>query len=385
MIPYGKQHIDQDDINAITDVLNSDFLTQGPQVPLFEQALCNYTQAQHAVAVNSATSALHIACSALELNKGDYLWTSPITFSASANCGIYCGAKIDFVDIDPVTYNICPIALANKLKQAKKEKALPKIVVVVHLSGQSCDMEAIHTLSEQYGFHIIEDAAHAIGGKYQQKPIGCCNYSDITIFSFHPVKIITTAEGGAALTNKADLAEKLTLLRSHCITRDSKQMHREPDGPWYYEQIGLGYNYRMTEIQAALGISQLRHIDKWVEQRHTLAEAYNRQLKDLALQLPKQTEGNYSSFHLYIIRLKLEVLKKNKKTIFNELQQAGIGVNLHYIPVYKHPFYQELGFDYAYCKEAEKYYVEAMSLPLFPSLTVEQQSYIVTTLKEIIK
>jgi len=384
MIPYGRQCIDQKDIDAVVDVLESDFLTQGPQVPAFESALCHYTGADRAIAVNSATSALHIACLALDLSKGDWLWTSPITFVASANCGLYCGAKVDFIDIDPTSYNLCPMALEKKHKKAKEKNKLPKVIVVVHLSGQSCDMKSIHALSKQYGFRIIEDASHAIGGRYQEQKIGSCYYSDITVFSFHPVKIITTAEGGIALTNNSDLAEKMVLLRSHGITRTPQDMRHEPDGPWYYEQIDLGYNYRMTDIQAALGCSQLKHIDKWVKKRHLLAENYNQLLKNLPIQLPAQSKETFSSCHLYIIRLQLDRLKKTKKSIFEELQQAGIGINLHYIPIYKQPFYQDLGFDKSYCTEAENFYKEAMSIPLHPSLSETEQAYIVKTIREII-
>ncbi len=254
MIPYGKQEITQADIDAVVEVLKSDFLTQGPMVPKFEQSVADHVGANHAVAVNSATSALHVACMALGLEQGDWLWTSPITFVASANCGLYCGAQVDFVDIDPQTYNLCPVALKSKLEHAKRENRLPKVVVAVHLCGQPCNMQGIGALAKEYGFKVIEDASHAIGGKYQGEFIGNSRYSDITVFSFHPVKIVTTAEGGMAVTNDDELAEKMNLLRSHGITRDPALMTREPDGPWYYQQVGLGYNYRMTELQAALGV-----------------------------------------------------------------------------------------------------------------------------------
>lgn len=385
MIPYGKQNINQQDIDAVVDVLQSDFITQGPCVQQFEQALCQYTGAQYATAVNSATSALHIACRALGLSANDRLWTSPITFVASANCGLYCGATIDFVDIDPQSYNLCPQQLARKLEQAKQENKLPKILVPVHLSGQSCDMQAIRELADEYNFYIIEDASHAIGGRYQKQTIGACQYSDITVFSFHPVKIITTGEGGCALTNHPELAEKLTLLKSHGITRDPQKMTNDADGPWYYEQIDLGYNYRMTDLQAALGISQLTRIDPFIAQRKQVAERYNTWLADSPITRPHCHKDSDSAHHLYIIRLQLEHINKSHKAVFNELREHGIGVNLHYIPVYKQPFYQERGFSKNYCANAEKYYQEAISLPIFPDLTEKDQGYIVETLQGILK
>ncbi len=385
MIPYGKQNINQQDIESVVEVLNSNFLTQGPQVPAFEKAISLHTGAEYTVAVNSATSALHIACQALELGKNDWLWTSPISFVASANCGLYCNANIDFVDIDPKTYNLCPIALKKKLEEAKSKNILPKVVIPVHLCGQSCDMEIIYQLSQEYGFAIIEDASHAIGGKYKGENIGNCRYSDITIFSFHPVKIVTTAEGGAALTNKPLLTERMDILRSHGITRNPDKMLNESHGPWYYEQIDLGQNYRMTELQAALGISQLSRIDSFVAKRNALAKRYQQLLSDLPLVLPYQANDCYSSFHLFVIRLKLNRIRKEKKQIFCELRQANIGVNLHYIPIYKQPYYQNIGFSSDYCSEAEMYYEEAISLPLFTDLTDSDQHYITNTLREIVK
>ncbi|ART79738.1 UDP-4-amino-4,6-dideoxy-N-acetyl-beta-L-altrosamine transaminase [Oceanisphaera avium] len=301
MIPYGRQDINQADIDAVIEILKSDFLTQGPKVPLFEKTVADYVGSDHAVAVNSATSALHIACLALGLGPGDWLWTSPITFVASANCGLYCGAQVDFVDIDPRTYNLCAKELEKKLITAKQNGTLPKVVIPVHFSGQSCDMQAIHALSKRYGFKIIEDASHAIGGKYKKEPIGNCRYSDITVFSFHPVKIITTAEGGMAMTNNPQLAEKMQLYRSHGITRDPSFMTHEPDGSWYYQQIELGYNYRMTELQAALGISQMQRLDGFITQRHKLAQRYNELLADLPITLPWQHVDSDSSWHLYVI------------------------------------------------------------------------------------
>ncbi|MDY6841894.1 MAG: UDP-4-amino-4,6-dideoxy-N-acetyl-beta-L-altrosamine transaminase, partial [Pseudomonadota bacterium] len=344
MIPYGKQDISQADIDAVLDVLKSDFLTQGPKVPAFEQKVARHVGARHALAVNSATSALHIACLALGLGEGDWLWTSPITFVASANCGLYCGAKVDFVDIDPKTYNLCPDKLAEKLAQAEQEGCLPKVLVAVHLCGQPCDMEAIHKLSRQYGFCIIEDASHAIGGKYQGEFIGNGRYSDITVFSFHPVKIVTTAEGGMALTNSDALASRMNLLRSHGVTRDQNLMTHEPDGPWYYQQVDLGFNYRMTELQAALGISQMDRLDAFVARRHELAQRYDQLLADLPVTMPWQHPDSYSGLHLYVIRLQPDSISKSHRQVFESLRAQGIGVNLHYIPVHTQPYYQAMGF-----------------------------------------
>ena len=382
MIPYGRQDISQQDINAVTNVLKSDFLTQGPKVPLFEQAVMDVCGAKYAAAVNSATSALHVACLALDLKPGDWLWTTPNTFVASANCGLYCGAKVDFVDIDPKTYNLCPQKLAEKLEIAKKEGRLPKIVVPVHLSGQSCDMEAIFKLSKEYGFKIIEDASHGIGGNYKGEPIGNCQYSDITVFSFHPVKIVTSAEGGMAVTNDPNLAERLELLRSHGVTRNKYLMTKPADGPWYYEQIELGYNYRMTDLQAALGVSQMQRLDCFVAERHHIAQCYDRLLKDLPITLPWQHPDNYSAFHLYVIRLQLDKIAKTHLEVFEALREADILVNLHYIPVHTHPYYQKMGFEMGDFPESEQYYKEAISLPMFPTLTEEQQSRVVSVLQD---
>ncbi|MBB1320166.1 UDP-4-amino-4,6-dideoxy-N-acetyl-beta-L-altrosamine transaminase [Shewanella sp. SR43-8] len=385
MIPYGKQDISQQDIDAVIEVLSSDFLTQGPKVPEFESALVSVTQAQYAVAVNSATSALHIACLALGVGPGDVIWTSPITFVASANCGLYCGAKIDFVDIDPWTYNMCPKQLQQKLIKAKAQGTLPKVVIPVHLAGQSCDMKVIYQLSKQYGFKIIEDASHAIGGKYHQHPIGSCEFADITVFSFHPVKIVTTAEGGAALTNSEMLAEKMRLLRSHGITRDPDKMYGPSDGAWYYQQIDLGFNYRMTELQAALGISQLTRLEQFIQTRHYFAERYNKMLVNLPVICPYQLEDTYSGLHLYIIRLELDKITKNHSQVFDELRESGIGVNLHYIPVYRQPYYQAMGFDKADFVESERYYQEAISLPMFAAMTDSIQDEVVNVLSLILK
>jgi len=384
MIPYGRQDINQQDIDAVVEVLKSDFLTQGPKVPAFEQAVMEACDAKYALAVNSATSALHIACLALGLGEGDWLWTTPNTFVASANCGLYCGAQVDFVDIDPNTYNLCTKELEKKLIDAEKSGKLPKVLVPVHFSGQPCDMEVIYNLSKKYGFKIIEDASHAIGGKYKGEPIGNCRYSDITVFSFHPVKIVTTAEGGMAVTNSAELARKLDLLRSHGITRNSSLMTKPMDGPWYYEQIELGFNYRMTELQAALGVSQMQRLDDFVAKRHKLAQRYNELLKDLPIMLPWQHEDGYSGLHLYVIRLQLDKITKTHLEVFEGMREAGILVNLHYIPVHMQPYYQAMGFEVGQFPQAEQYYQEAMSIPMFPTMTEEQQDKVIATLKELL-
>lgn len=385
LIPYGRQDISGADIQAVVDVLRSDFLTQGPAVPAFEQVVSDYCGAQHAVAVNSATSALHIACLALGVGKGDVVWTSPITFVASANCALYCGANVDFVDIDSRTYNLSVEQLEIKLKQAQQQNRLPKVVIPVHLCGQSCEMERIHQLSLEYGFRIIEDASHAIGGKYQGEAIGSCRYSDITIFSFHPVKIITTAEGGIAVTNHAELAEKMTLLRSHGITRDPAQMTHESDGAWYYQQVDLGFNYRMTDMQAALGLSQMQRLDVFVQRRHELAQWYNELLAHLPLTLPWQHPDSYSGLHLYVIRLQLNAIQLTHREVFDALRQQGIGVNLHYIPVHTQPYYQAMGFQNGDFPESKQYYQEAISLPMFSAMTAGQQTKVCKTLESIIQ
>jgi UDP-4-amino-4,6-dideoxy-N-acetyl-beta-L-altrosamine transaminase len=381
MIPYGKQDINQADIDAVMAVLTSDFLSQGPMVPKFEQTVASHVGADHALAVNSATSALHIACLALGLKHGDWLWTTPVTFVASANCGLYCGSKIDFVDIDPQTYNLCPMALKAKLELAKKENRLPKVVVAVHLCGQPCDMKAIGALATEYGFKVIEDASHAIGGKYQGEFIGNCRYSDITVFSFHPVKIVTTAEGGMALTNDAALAEKMNLLRSHGITRAPTLMTHEPDGPWYYQQVDLGFNYRMTELQAALGVSQMDRLDAFVARRHELAKRYDELLAILPVTIPWQHPDSYSGFHLYVIRLQLNKISKSHRQVFKSLREQGIGVNLHYIPVHTQPYYQAMGFEAEDFPEAMVYYREAISIPMYQGLTDDQQERVVGALR----
>jgi UDP-4-amino-4,6-dideoxy-N-acetyl-beta-L-altrosamine transaminase len=382
VIPYGRQDISQSDIDAVVAVLRSDFLTQGPAIPAFEKSVAEYCSAQHAVAVNSATSALHIACLALGVGNGDTVWTTPITFVASANCALYCGATVDFVDIEPRTYNLSLERLAEKLTVAEKAGKLPKVLIPVHLCGQPCDMESIYALSQKYGFKIIEDASHAIGGKYKGETIGNCRYSDITVFSFHPVKIITTGEGGMAITNNAQLAKRMQLLRSHGITRDENDMTHTPDGPWYYQQIDLGFNYRMTDLQAALGLGQMQRLNEFVTQRQVIAKRYDQLLIDLPVATPWQHEDSYSALHLYVIRLKLAEISKTHRQIFEVLREMDIGVNLHYIPVYLQPYYENLGFSEGYCLEAEQYYAEAISLPIYPSLTEIQQGRVVAALKE---
>jgi len=385
MIPYGKQDIIQQDIEAVVTVLKSDFLTQGPQVPLFEKTVAEYCQAEFGVAVNSATSALHIACLALGLSKGDWLWTSPNTFVASANCALYCGAKVDFVDIDPETYNLSANALEIKLKKAKQENKLPKILIPVHFAGQSCEMKRIHALSQEYGFKIIEDASHAIGGRYLNKPIGGCQYSDITVFSFHPVKIITTAEGGLATTNSPALAEKMQLFRSHGVTRDPNLMTHAGDGSWYYQQVELGFNYRMTELQAALGVSQMQRLDTFIEKRHQLQKRYHQLLKDLPITLPKQSNECYSALHLYPIQLQLDKINKSKAQVFDELRNNGLGVNVHYIPVHTQPYYQAMGFEQGEFPQAEAYYQQTISIPLYFGLTNEAQDQVIAILTKALQ
>ena len=384
MIPYGRQDISEADIQAVVEVLRSDFLTQGPAVPAFEKAIADYCGVQHAVAVNSATSALHIACLALGVGPGDWVWTSPITFVASANCALYCGSQIDFVDIDPLTYNLSVKCLAGKLAQAEKAGCLPKVVIPVHLCGQPCDMAGIRALGQRYGFKIIEDASHAIGGKYQGDPVGNCRFSDITVFSFHPVKIITTGEGGMAMTQDALLAKRMQRLRSHGITRDEADMTRAPDGPWYYQQIDLGFNYRMTDFQAALGLSQIRRLDEFVTKRHVIAQRYDELLIDLPVITPWRDRDAYSGLHLYVIRLKLNEIRKTHREVFEAMRATRIGVNLHYIPVYRQPYYERLGFKPGHCLEAETYYSEAISLPMYSALTEAQQDQVVTALREAI-
>lgn len=381
MIPYGRQHISQQDIDAVVDVLQSDFLTQGPAVPAFEQRLCELTTATQAVAVNSATSALHIGCLALGVGPGSRVWTSPVSFVASANCARYCGATVDFVDVEPDTGNMAIDQLRHKLEQARSNDTLPQVVIPVHLAGASCDMQQIHYLATEFGFRVIEDASHAVGASYQDEPVGCCRYSDITVFSFHPVKIITTAEGGAALTNDSLLADKMRLLRSHGISRDEQQMTEPSHGAWYYQQLQLGLNYRMTDLQAALGLSQSQRLLPIIQKRQLLAAHYQRLLSALPVRLPKPEAFNISAWHLYIIQLDD---KTKRKAVFDGLRAAGIGVNVHYIPIHTQPYYQQLGFDWGDFPQAEDFYERILSLPMFPELSGEQQQYIADTLTELL-
>jgi UDP-4-amino-4,6-dideoxy-N-acetyl-beta-L-altrosamine transaminase len=384
MIPYGKQEINNEDIEAVVAVLRSDFLTQGTQVPLFEETVANYCGAKHGVAANSATSVLHIACLTLGLKEGDWLWTSTNSFVASANCGLYCGAMIDFVDIEPLTYNLSAAELEKKLILAKQENKLPKIVIPVHFAGQSCDMKKIHSLSREYGFKIIEDASHAIGGMYLDKLIGNCQYSDITVFSFHPVKIITTGEGGLATTNSKDYAEKMRLYRSHGITRNKNLMTNRINTDWYYQQVYLGFNYRMTEFQAALGTSQMKRLDEFAVKRHILKKRYDLLLRDLPIITPWHDKSCYSALHLYPIQLELNKIGKSRNQIFKKMRNSGIGVNVHYIPIHTQPYYQKLGFKEGDFPVSESYYKNSITLPLYHSMTYDQQDQVIEVLEKIL-
>lgn len=384
MIYYGKQSIDDEDVKAVEEVLRSDFLTQGPAVERFERAVADYCGAKYAVAVCNATAALHIACLSTGLGEGDLLWTSPITFVASANCGRYCGADVDFVDIDQKTYNMSVTALEEKLRRTRRDNHLPKVVVPVHLAGQSCDMARIKELSEEYNFTVIEDASHAVGADYLNTKVGSCAFSDMAVFSFHPVKIITTGEGGMVLTNRKDLYEKLRLYRSHGITRDLSKMTRESDGAWYYQQIELGCNYRMTDIQAALGSSQMTRLDTFVARRRELAARYDELLRDLPLITPYVMEGANPSWHIYVVRVLFDQICKTKQQIFEEMKEREIVLNLHYIPVHRQPYYEELGFRQGDFPESEKYYEEAFTLPLYYDITNDEQNRIVEALRSIL-
>jgi UDP-4-amino-4,6-dideoxy-N-acetyl-beta-L-altrosamine transaminase len=380
VIPYGRQDVTQADVDAVIGVLQSDFLTQGPAVPRFESAVVSRIGVAHAIAMNSATSALHVACAALGLGPGDRLWTVPNTFVASANCARYCGADVDFVDIDAATWNISVTGLRAKLEQAHRSGALPKVVVPVHFGGQPTEQEAIWELAQQYGFRVIEDASHSIGASRDGEAVGTCRWSDITIFSFHPVKIITTCEGGMALTRSPELAERMAMLRTHGITRDATKFVGRNAGPWYYEQQMLGYNYRMTDIQAALGISQLTRLPEYIERRNLLAQRYDDALNRLPLQLPKILPGNRSAFHLYVVHLRGAA----RDMIFNELRERGIGVNVHYLPVHLQPYYRELGFEAGQYPQAEAHGAQSLTLPLYPALTEQQQDRVVAALREVL-
>lgn len=385
MIPYGKQDILQEDIDSVVETLTSDFITQGPAVKRFEEDVSSYVGCLYGIAVSNATAALHLACIALGVGPGDLVWTSPISFVASANCARYCGAEVDFVDIEPDTFNMCPISLSKKLEDAKRNNRLPKVVIPVHMAGQSCKMHEINNLSKQYGFKIIEDASHAVGAEYRGNKVGSCKYSDITVFSFHPVKIITTGEGGVVLTNSERIAKEITKLRSHSITRDACELEDNMQGDWYYEQQGLGFNYRLTDIQAALGSSQFKRLDDYVAKRNQLADTYRGSLSSLPIKLPTIIDDSYSSYHLYIIRLKSEYINSTKKEVFAALRGMGIGVNLHYIPIYFQPYYRNLGFSKGICPNAEEYYDQAISIPIFPTMTKDQQLAVVDSIRKAVK
>jgi len=385
MIPYGRQNITQADIDAVTAVLNSDFLTQGPTVQKFEKTVSEYVGVEHAVATNSATSALHIACLALGLGPGDCLWTSPISFVSSANCALYCGAGVDFVDVDPNTALMSVDKLEEKLVKAKQVGNLPKVVIPVHFAGQPCDMRKIYQLGQEYGFSIIEDAAHAIGARYHGEFVGSCRYSDIAVFSFHPVKIITTGEGGMAVTNQSNLAKRMAQLRSHGITREESQMEGVSDGPWYYQQTMLGFNYRMTDIQAALGISQLQRLDEYVVGRAEIAKRYDIQLRDLPVQPLLRMKDRSSAWHLYVLQLR-EVQNGgvDRRSIFEQLREEGIGVNVHYIPIHTQPYYRQMGFSDGDFPGAESYYRNAVSIPLFPTMSQSEQDRVIEVLVQLL-
>lgn len=380
MIPYGRQHLDQNDIEAVLDTLQSDWLTQGPGVPQFENALAQFCEAKFGIAVNSATSALHIACLALGVSKGDLVWTSPNSFVASSNCALYCGAAVDFVDIDLQNGNMCVDALKQKLENAQANDCLPKVVIPVHFAGQPCDMAQIRKLSKRYGFYVIEDASHAVGAKYQNRLVGSCEYSDICVFSFHPVKIITTMEGGMALTNDPSLADKMRMLRSHGITNDPALMTEESHGPWYYQQVALGFNYRMTDVEAALGLSQLKKLESFLEKRNVLAKHYDQLLRPYSNILPlTQNNDNYSSYHLYVV--KVDSLNNDKHAeLVSELREQGIFAHVHYIPIHLQPYYKDLGFKKGDFPNAEHYYQQAITLPLFPDLTLQEAERVVSIL-----
>lgn len=379
MIPYGRQHITPDDIDAVVGVLRSDYLTQGPAVPAFERAVAEHVGARHGVAVNSATSALHIACMALNLGPGDILWTVPITFVASANCARYCGAEVDFVDIDSSTRNMSVAALAAKLEAAASLGRLPKIVIPVHFTGRPCAMPEIGALSRRYGFAVVEDASHAVGAGHGASAVGDCSDSDITVFSFHPVKIVTSAEGGMAMTNDSELARRMQLARSHGMERDASRFSQPPEGDWVYEMQSLGYNYRMTDLQAALGLSQMRRIDTFIEQRTALAARYDELLAGLPLIRPAALENMHSAWHLYVVEIGA-AHAPSRAEVFAAMRAADIGVAVHYIPVHLQPYYRALGSRPGDYPNAERYYARALSLPLFATMSSAQQQQVVDAL-----
>jgi len=384
VIPYGRQHLDEDDVKAVVETLTSNWLTQGPAISKFETALADYCGANFGIAVNSATSALHIACLALGVSKGDRVWTSPNSFVASSNCALYCGAKVDFVDIDLHTGNMCVDALRKKLALAESTNALPKVVIPVHFAGQPCDMKEIRALSKQYGFFVIEDASHAVGAKYQEKFVGSCQFSDICVFSFHPVKIITTMEGGMALTNNSEWAEKMRMLRSHGITNDPEKMTEDSHGPWYYQQIALGFNYRMTDVEAALGLSQLSKLETFLEKRNVLANYYDKLFSDYSGITPLQQNSKiYSSYHLYVVRID-SLTNQQHATLVANLRESGVFAHVHYIPIHMQPFYISLGFKIGDFPNAEKYYQQAVTLPLFPDLKEDEVEHIVALFVDIV-
>lgn len=383
-IPYGHQSLSEADIKSVLKILHSDFLTQGETVPMFESAISKFVGSEYGVATNNGTSALHIACKALGLKKNDWLWTSPNSFVASANAALYCNAKVDFIDIDPVTWNMDVASLKNKLKDAELKNILPKIIVPVHFGGLSCEMKEIKELSDKYGFKILEDACHALGGKYLDQNIGSCSYSDICVFSFHPVKSITTAEGGMAITNNKELFQDMKALRTHGMERRNLSKNNDLHGPWISEMTQLGYNYRMNDIQAALGISQLDRLANFINKRNKIAQYYHEELSKLPLQLPANISHSYSAFHLYVVRLDLNSINKSRDEIFNELLDCGIGVSIHYRPIHLHPFYKKIGFRKGDFPESEKYYSEAITLPIFANLTQEQSSFVVQSLQSIV-
>jgi len=384
-IPYGRQSISEDDIASVVAVLKSDFLTQGPAIQRLEEAIAAYCGVKHAVAVCNATAALHVACAALELGSGDVLWTSPNSFVASANCARYCGADVDFVDIDPRTLNLDPAALRAKLEKTKASGGrLPKIVVPVHFSGLPCEMEELGRLAREYGFTILEDASHAIGARYRDKPIGDCRHSIATVFSLHPVKIITSGEGGLVTTNDTTLYRRLCRLRSHGITRDESEMTAASHGPWYYQQLELGFNYRLTDLQAALGLSQLARLDEFVRRRHEIADTYDKAFRELPLELLARAASSRSALHLYVVRL-TAASQVSRAELFARLREKNVLANVHYIPIHLQPYYRGLGFRDGQFPVAEAFYGSAVSLPMYPGLSSDEQAHVIETVRAALK